>query len=163
MEPFTIAVRSHHSISGLKTNDTEHRIMIYADDTPLLLTDLKNSNLNLLKLINTFSEFSGFKGNKSKSFIMFLTKQERLNPVINNAMNGFKYLGIHVAPAIWDLVASNYEPVTTAVTDSVNSPSSLPISLIGHINTIKMNILPKFLDLFQSILLSPPPQFYFQK
>lgn len=43
-----------------------------------------------------------------------------IDHVFNDAMNGFKYLGIHVAPAIWDLVAINYEPVTTAVTDSVN-------------------------------------------
>lgn len=129
--------------------------MIYADDTLLLLTDLKNSTLNLLKLFNTYSQFSGFKGNKSMSSIMCLTKQECLNPVIDhlfhNALNGFKYLGIHVVPAIWDLLASNYEPVTTAVTDSVNSWFSLPLSLIGHMYTIKMNILTEFLDLFQMI------------
>lgn len=69
-----LQLQSHHSISGLKTYDTEHRIMIYADDALLLLTDLKNSILTLLRLINTFYEFSGFRGNKSKSFMMFLTK-----------------------------------------------------------------------------------------
>lgn len=33
MEPFAIAVRSHPSISGIKVSDTEHRIIMYADDT----------------------------------------------------------------------------------------------------------------------------------
>lgn len=42
MEPFATAVRSHPSISGIKTYDTEH-IMMHADATPLLPTDLKNS------------------------------------------------------------------------------------------------------------------------
>lgn len=44
MEPFAIAVRSHSFISGIKLRDTEHRIVMYADDTLLLLTDLNNSN-----------------------------------------------------------------------------------------------------------------------
>lgn len=47
MEPFAIAVRSHPSISGIKTLDLEHHIVLYADDTLLLLTDLNNSILNL--------------------------------------------------------------------------------------------------------------------
>lgn len=93
---------------------------------------------------------------------MFLNKQKRLNPVIShpfdNAVNRFKYLGITITPAIEDLVSRNYEPIVTAVTESMNSWSS--ISLIGCIHVIKMNILLKFLYLFQSVPLPPPPQFF---
>lgn len=164
MEPFAIAVRSHPSISGIKISDTEHRIVMYADDTLLLLTNLKNSILNLVNLIDKFGKFSGFKINETKSSIMFLNKQERINPVINhpfnNAPNGFKYLGITITPNINDLVICNYDPVISSVSDSMNNWSSLPISLLGRINIIKMNILPKFLYLFQSIPLAPPPQFF---
>lgn len=46
------------------------------------------------------------------------------------------------------------------VTESMKCWSSMPISLLGHINVIKMNILPKFLFLFQLIPLPPPPQFF---
>lgn len=161
MEPSAIAVRSHPSISGIKVSDTEHRIVMYADDTLLLLTDLNNSLLNLTYLIDTFGKFSGFKVNETKSSIMFLNKQERINPVINhpfnNAVNGFKYLGITITPTIEDLVSCNYDPMISTVTESMNSWSSMPISLLGHINVIKMNILPKFLYLFQSIPLPPSP------
>lgn len=161
MEPSAIAVRSHPSISGIKVSDTEHRIVMYADDTLLLLTDLNNSLLNLTYLIDTFGTFSGFKVNETKSSIMFLNKQERINPVINhpfnNAVNGFKYLGITITPTIEDLVSCNYDPMISTVTESMNSWSSMPISLLGHINVIKMNILPKFLYLFQSIPLPPSP------
>lgn len=37
---------------------------------------------------------------------------------------------------------------------------TLPLTLIGRINVIKMNILPKFLYLFQSIPLAPQPAFF---
>lgn len=47
METFAIAMRSHPSISGIKTLDLEHHIVLYADDTLLLVTDLNNSILNL--------------------------------------------------------------------------------------------------------------------
>ncbi len=153
MELFAIAVRSHSSISGIKVLDTEHRIVMYADNTLLLLMDLNNSIFNLSNLIDTFGTFSGFKVNETKSSIMFLNKQEQLNPVINhpfnNAVNGFKYLGITITPAIKDLVPSNYEPMISTVTESINNWSSMPISLIGRINVITMNMLPKFLYLFK--------------
>lgn len=164
MEPFAIAVRLHPSISGIKVSDTEHRIVMYADDTLLLLTDLSNSILNLINLIDTFGKCSGFKVNETKSSIMFLNKRERINPVIrhpfNNAVNGFKYLGITITPSIKDLVSCNYDHMISTVNESMNSWSSMPISLLGRINIIKMNILPKFLYLFQSIPLPPPPQFF---
>ena len=148
MEPFAIAVRSHPSISGIKVSDTEHRIIMYADDTLLLLTELNNSIFNLTNLIDTFGKFSGFKVNEAMSSIMFLNKQERTNPMINlpfnNALNGFKYLGITITPTIKDLVSCNYDPAISSVTESMNSWSSMPVSLLGCINMIKMNILPKF-------------------
>lgn len=50
--------------------------------------------------------------------------------------------------------------LSTCMTESMNTWSSLPISLLGSISVIKMNILPWFLYLFQSIPLSPPPQFF---
>ncbi len=132
----------------------------------LLLTDLNNSIFNLSNLIDTFGSFSGFKVNETKSSIMFLNKQERLNPVINhpfnNAVNGFKYLGITITPAIKDLVPSNYEPMISTVTESINNWSSMPISLIGRINVITMNMLPKFLYLFKlSLYLAKQAKVWF--
>lgn len=77
---------------------------MYADHTLILLTDLNNSILSLTNLTHLFDThtFLGFKVNETKSSSMFLNKQERINPVIdhpfNNAVNGFKYLGISVTP-----------------------------------------------------------------
>ncbi len=56
------------------------------------------------------------------------------------------------------LIPANYNPVITKVSESLDRWSSLPVSLIGRINIIKMNIIPKFLYLFCSI---PPPSGFF--
>lgn len=164
LEPLAIAVRSNSIIKGIQIKDHDHRIALYADDTILFLTRLKRSVPALLQLIDRFGKFSGYKINKTKSSILFLNTQERHQPPVGhpfiNAINGFKYLGIVITPTIDKLVSANYNPVITKVCETVDRWSSLPISLIGRINIIKMNILPKFLYLFRSIPLSPPLGFF---
>lgn len=55
-------------------------------------------------------------------------------------------------------MSCNYDPMVSTVTESMNTWSSTPISVLGRINIIKM----KFLYLFQLIPLPPPPQFFSQ-
>lgn len=45
----------------------------------------------------------------------------------------------------------NYDPILEATTSSTERWTSSPISMICRINILKMNILPKFLFLFQNI------------
>lgn len=96
--------------------------------------------------------------------MLFLKQSERLNtPVhtdLNNSPDGFKYLGIKIGPKIEDLVPTNYDLTITSLIESINRWTLLHISLIGRINIVEMNILPKFLHLFQSLPLSPPPSFF---
>ncbi len=77
-----------------------------------------------------------------------------------NAPEGFRYLGIFITPNLNSLVSANYNPVILKVKESLSRWGSLPLSVIGRINVFKMNVLPKFLYLFQSIPLPPPPKFF---
>uniref|UniRef100_A0A669E357 Reverse transcriptase domain-containing protein n=1 Tax=Oreochromis niloticus TaxID=8128 RepID=A0A669E357_ORENI len=164
MEPLAIAIRSHPSIHGIKIGETLHKTAMYADDTILFLSHLAESIPSLLKLFDQFGSFSGFKVNKEKSSILFLNVNERMKPVVShpfvNATEGFKYLGIRVTPKISDLSLANYEPMVIEVSEEITRLISLPLSLLGRINLVKMTILPKFLYIFQSIPLAPPPSFF---
>ena len=95
---------------------------------------------------------------------MFFRKTERDNPPLvntfHNSPHGFTYLGIKITPDINDIVPTNYNPILKSVSESLKRWSELPISMIGRVNIIKMNILPKLLYLFQSIPLQPPSNLF---
>ena len=147
-----MSIRAEANLSGITIGDHEHRILLYADDVILFLSNLSNSVQTLLHLIDRFGQFSGYSINNAKSSILFLNKDERTNPVIktafSNAREGFTYLGIKITPQINTVVQANYDPLMREVQELLEKWVTMPISLIGRINMIKMTILPKFLYLF---------------
>ncbi len=84
LEPLAVAIRSSPIIKGVKIEDREHRIALYADHTICFLTRLERSIPALLKLIDRFGKFSGYKMNNTKSSILFLNTQERHKPPITH-------------------------------------------------------------------------------
>ena len=160
IEPLALTIRSHPLITGVTIGEYEHRISLYADDIVLFQKNLAQSLPTLTKLLESFGSFSGYKVNNTKSKILFLGKNARNYPPEANSFQnspcGFTYLGIKITPDIKDLVPENYNSTLTSVSESLKRWSDLPISLIGRVNIVKMNILPKFLYLFQSIPLHPP-------
>uniref|UniRef100_A0A669DA51 Reverse transcriptase domain-containing protein n=1 Tax=Oreochromis niloticus TaxID=8128 RepID=A0A669DA51_ORENI len=164
IEPLAMTIRMRTDIFGVQLGDQEHRLALYADDLIVFLTRLSISIPKLMQQMELFGRFSGYNINDSKSSILFLNKDERLNPIIQtpfiNAKEGFVYLGVKITPDIDTIVATNYDPLISEVEESLNKWMTMPISVIGRINMIKMNILPKFLYLFQSLPLPLPKEFF---
>ncbi len=104
LEPLAVSIRSSPIIKGVKIEDREHQITLYADYTILFLTRLERSIPALLKLIDRFGKFSGYKINNTKSSILFLNTQERHKPKIKhpfiNTVNSIKYLRVVITPTI---------------------------------------------------------------
>lgn len=166
MEPLAIAVRTSADISGIIFGRTEHKIALYADDVILFISRLESTIPALLELINSFSGISGYKINNTKSSILLLNedKTENLQPEISQfkTVDQLTYLGITIGLRPDLTVKINYEPLMEEITQSINRWMSLPLSMIGRINILKMNTLPKILYLFQNIPLSPPDDFFLQ-
>uniref|UniRef100_A0A8D0A163 Reverse transcriptase domain-containing protein n=1 Tax=Sander lucioperca TaxID=283035 RepID=A0A8D0A163_SANLU len=158
IEPFAIAIRSHPQFSGITVGPTEHRISLFADDVILFISNLNTSIRITLEIIQLFSEISGYKLNKTKSSILLLNEHERANPIPDviqfNVVTQFEYLGIQILPSLEKIVEVNYNLLVTGMQNSVDRWMPLPISIIGRINILKMNILPKLLYMFQNIPLS---------
>ena len=156
-----MAIRKSVNFKGITIGDMEHRIALYVI---LFCSNLKQTLTSLLDLTNYFGSFAGYKINYSKSEILFLNERERLHPPIHTpfttSLKGFSYLGVKIAPIIDKIVPNNYNSLTDKVTHLINRWTNLPISMIGRINVLKMSILPKYLYLFQSIALAPPPALF---
>ena len=58
------------------------------------------------------------------------------------------------------LYSANYVPLVTQLGLDFKRWNSLPLSLIGRINVVKMNVLPRFLFLFQCTPLFLPLKFF---
>lgn len=82
--------------------------------------------------------FSVYQGNTSKSTILFLKSSERktaaLNSPFRNIMDSFRYLSIKITLTLEDNAPINSNPVIDSV-ESINRWKSLPLSMIGQINT----------------------------
>ncbi len=70
--------------------------------------------------------------------------------------SGFKYLGINISGSFDQVYHDNYVKLLNQTKTSLQRWMDLPPSLIGRINTIKINILPRFIYLFHSIPFKIP-------
>lgn len=77
------------------------------------------------------------------------------------ATSGFVYLGIKVSPRVEDLRRLNFVPTIRAVKSDLEGWHDLPLSWMGRISLIKMNILPRLLYPMQMLLLWIPKKVIF--
>lgn len=127
--------------------------------TVLFLKQLNTSLQALLDLIKQFGNISGYKVNTSKSSLLLLDKDSCPNTSHLFTLKispSFTYLGIKIVPQLENIISTNYNVILKSTSKDLERLLSLPISLIGRINILKMNILPKFMYLFQNIPLAPP-------
>ena len=118
----------------------------------------------ILSLLERFGSFSGYKVNLLKSEcypINTLALQLQQSDIpFKLSPSGFKYLGINVTRTLPSLYSANYVPLVTQLGLDFKRWNSLPLSLIGRINVVKMNVLPRFLLLFQCTPLFLPKKFF---
>lgn len=76
--------------------------------------------------------------------------------------NHITYLGLKISNEVQNTFFLNLTPLLKKTKEDCKRWNYLPLSLIGRINCIKMNILPKYLYLFQMLLTSVPKAFFKQ-
>uniref|UniRef100_A0AAR2KCA8 Reverse transcriptase domain-containing protein n=1 Tax=Pygocentrus nattereri TaxID=42514 RepID=A0AAR2KCA8_PYGNA len=118
----------------------------------------------LILLLLEFGSYSGYKLNFSKSTFYpinaaacTITQTEipfRLAP------DGFKYLGVNITRKISLIQDANFSPLLTKMCSDLQRWSNLPLSLVGRVQCIKMNVLPKFSFLFQCLPIFLPKSFF---
>lgn len=71
-----------------------------------------------------------------------------------------KYMGVDLTNKNIDLLKNNYEKLGKKINEDLLKWNQLNLSLLGRIATIKMNILPRMLFLFQTIPIIMKRQYF---
>lgn len=157
IEPLAAAVRSDAYIKGIQRGDSVHKVSLYADDTLLYVSEPLQSLPRLLTLLKDFGKISGYKVNMQKSELMLINFTPQHNMLeslpFKLSQEKIKYLGVWITKNYKKMYKTNFLPLLNTVKQDLERWNTLPLSLGGRINTIKMNVLPKFLYLFQAIPL----------
>uniref|UniRef100_A0A8C5M3E1 Reverse transcriptase domain-containing protein n=1 Tax=Leptobrachium leishanense TaxID=445787 RepID=A0A8C5M3E1_9ANUR len=166
LEPFLQAVRSAPDITGLEIGASEHRVAAYADDLLFFVRSPLITLPNLLRLFAEYGALSNLKLNMDKSEILPISVPAMLASSLQSAFpfrwcqGPLKYLGTYLSGNPGDLYTDNYGLLLRSVENDLRSWDLSHITWFGHINAIKMSILPKILYLFQTIPITLPRSFF---
>jgi len=155
------AIRNNENIRGLKINDTELKLSMYADDTTAFIKDDCSAN-HLFDLLNDFGACSGLKINTSKSEGMWLGSFKcnlgKRSPF--NISWPEKYeIALGVAFAYDPSVSCkiNFEEKLAALKKILNQWTIRNLTLTGRICIIKILAFSKLV--YNTSVLTTPPNF----
>ena len=166
LEPLAAAIRRDPEFPGIQTSSGSHKLMLYADDALVLITEPERSLPSLFKTIKLFSRLSGYKVNWAKSealpLMPYCPKSLFQPGDFIWPQSGIRYLGILFPPSLMDLTRVNFEPLLDKFKIDIERWSPMFLSLWGKANVIKMNCTPKFNYLLQARPIKIPLKYFKQ-
>jgi hypothetical protein len=156
IEPLAQAIRQNKELKGVTIKGIEHKLGLFADDLIAFLEQPNTSLPNLMKLLHTYGHLSGYKINVSKTQILSFnyTPPKEIMEIYDLKWNlkSIQYLGVTITKNSTDLYKANYNNLDQEVKKDIARWSTLPLDLNSRIEIVKLNILPRFLYLFQICL-----------
>ena len=161
IEPLPELIRSNPLIQGIRDEGGhQHKIALYADDILLFIENPVHSIPALLQNLNEYGLVSGYKVNQSKSEAMMMSGPwpSQLDDIVSfrGPKQGFRYLWITLSPQVTQLYTTNYKKLFEAFRDELVRWDVLPLSLLGRVEAVKMNLLPRLLFPLQSLPVRIP-------
>uniref|UniRef100_A0A8C5WK84 Reverse transcriptase domain-containing protein n=1 Tax=Leptobrachium leishanense TaxID=445787 RepID=A0A8C5WK84_9ANUR len=163
LEPLIRIIEMSQTISGIHLSPTVVlKVVAFADDLLIFLSDPASAIPPLLKLFDSFHVASGFQINYAKTVALPLGPKPQ-----GSWLQGFpfswapspyiKYLGIILPIDLSRLYKLNIDPHLAQTKALLEAWSSLPLSYLGRASLIKMTLFPKLLYTIQvlPLLLKP--------
>lgn len=156
LEPLAQYIRQNKGIKGITIKGSEYKLACYADDILVYLGHPTDSLPKLMQTFELYGQLSGYKINIKKT--QLLTYNYSPPGEIKNRYplawqtECFKYLGINLPKDLTKLSEYNYLPIHNRIKEDIARWNLIPFfSLNSRIDSIKMNVLPKLLYLFQTL------------
>ncbi|XP_072114005.1 3-hydroxy-3-methylglutaryl-CoA reductase a isoform X1 [Mobula birostris] len=158
IEPLAQLIKQSEIVKGIKVAGIEQKVALFADDVLVYLSEPEKSFIGLFTLLDDFGKISGYKINVKKMQVMSLnyTPSKKLEDTydLKWEAKSLKYLGITLPKDLSTLSQVNYGPLISEIKADIHRWNLIPfLSLNSRINTIKMNILPRLLYLFCTLLV----------
>lgn len=144
IEPLAICLGTCTNYCGIERGNTVQKMSLYADDLLLYVANPTKSIPIIMGELNAFGKVSGYKLNLSKSVLF---------PIGDLAWRKKLDAGVEITSAYAGLFKEIFGKLLEKTSQGLQKLSHLPLSLAGHINIIKMNILPKYMFMFQCIVI----------
>ena len=149
LEVLSTAIREEKEIKGVQIGKEEVKLLLFADDTILVIENLKDTTRKFLELINEYSKAAGYKTSTQKSLAFLYKNSEKIEREIKEAIpftiatKRIKYLGINLPKETKDLYIENYKTLMKEIKDDTNRWRNIICSQIKRINVGKLSILLK--------------------
>ena len=155
-EILAIAIRSKPNIQGLKIGQDEFKLVQYADDLTMFVSDLECAQ-RVFRLLDQFESRSGLKVNYSKTEAMWIgsSRQNTETPLGLKWCNSVKALGIVFTYNEVDLLQKNFYDKLKDIRMQTRLWSCRGLSLYGKVTIIKSLLIPKMLYVFS---IPPTPE-----
>ena len=155
IEILAIAMRNQDDLKGIKINDLETKLLQFADDTTVVLSDLDSARA-LFILLDRFEKVSGLKLNVAKTEAMWIGSLQHCEnkPLGVKWKTCVKFLGIFITYDVQILVEKNFKQRLKKIRNTINLWKSRGLSIHGKVNIIKATLLPKLI--YPSSVISTP-------
>ena len=156
VECLSIKLRMSKNIDGIKIGDTEIRVLQYADDTTLTVSN-NSSIVQALQIIHDFTVFSGLKLNMEKCEGLWLGTL-RNNPKnfhqIKFNTETIKILGVYVGTDSQKCISKNWDPKLKLFQNLLLKWESRKITVLGKAVIINSLAIP-LINFHLSVLTVP--------
>ena len=157
VEVLATLIRQNNNITGITVDDKQHKVIQYADDMTVCVSDF-SSICNVLETLEIFGKFSGLKLNvkKSKGIWLGPLKEHGIRVYKNITFTGnpVKCLGIYVGHNSEKCLELNWKAKLNKIENLLHQWSKRNLSLFGKIEVIKTYILSKIV--FNATVLEVP-------
>lgn len=113
-----------------------------------------------MQCLCNYDSVSWYKINENKSEAMMISGvwPIQLNEDVSFrwSRQGFRYLGVILTPSPTHLFDANYNKLIKQIKNDIIRWEVLLLSLLWKVETVKMNLLPRLLFLFQSLPVRVP-------